>query len=164
MIVSPYNPETHYAKKRTTMWIGHKVHLTDTCDADRHRLITHMEITLAPVADRDALGSIQADLAAHDLVPNTHLVDAGYVDADLLLASTRNYAVTLFGPSPQDTEWQSHQAGAFKLQDFKIDWDRKIATCPAGHTTTSWSPDHNLGRTVIRIHFSSADCKPCALR
>ena len=24
----------HYAKKRTTAWIGHKVHLTETCDDD----------------------------------------------------------------------------------------------------------------------------------
>nr|WP_272913342.1 transposase [Methylobacterium sp. SyP6R] len=39
-----------------------------------------------------------------------------------------------------------------------------MATCPAGHTTTSWSPNHNVGRTVIRIRFSSADCKPCALK
>ncbi len=164
MIASPYDPETHCAKKRTTTWIGYKVHLTETCDADRPRLITHVATTLAPVADRDALGSIHADLAAYDLLPDTHLVDAGYVDADLLLASTRNYAVTLLGPSPQDTQWQSRQSGAFRLQDFQIDWDRKIATCPAGHITTSWSPDHNLGRTVMRIRFSSADCKPCALK
>ncbi|MFH6786987.1 MULTISPECIES: hypothetical protein [Methylobacterium] len=41
------------------------------------------------LAFRDALGSIHADLAAHDLLPDTHLVDTGYVDADLLLASTR---------------------------------------------------------------------------
>ncbi|WP_083468239.1 transposase [Methylobacterium tarhaniae] len=123
-----------------------------------------MATTLAPVADRDALGSIQADLAARDLLPDTHLVDAGYVDAELLLASTRDHAVTLLGPSPQDTQWQSRQSGAFRLQDFQIDWDRKIAICPAGHTTTSWSPDRDLGRTVIRIRFSSADGKPCALK
>ncbi|WP_244538467.1 hypothetical protein [Methylobacterium sp. ap11] len=103
MIASPYDPETHYAKKRSTTWIGDKVHLTETCDADRPRLITHVATTLAPIADRDALGSIHADLAAHDLLPDTHLVDAGYVDADLLLASTRDHAVTLLGPSPQDT-------------------------------------------------------------
>jgi hypothetical protein len=104
------------AKKRSTTWIGDKVHLTETCDADRPRLITHVATTLAPIADRDALGSIHADLAAHDLLPDTHLVDAGYVDADLLLASTRDHAVTLLGPSPQDTQWQSRQSGAFRLQ------------------------------------------------
>lgn len=164
MIASPYDPETHYAKKRSTTWIGDKIHLTETCDADRPRLITHVATTLAPVADRDALGSILADLAARDLLPDTHLVDAGYVDADLLLASTRDHAVTLLGSSPRDTQWQSHQSGAFRLQDFQIDWDRKIAACPGGHTTTSWSPDHNLGRTVMRIRFSSSDCKPCALK
>ncbi len=88
MIASPYDPETSYAKKRSTTWIGYKVHLTETCDADRPRLITHVATTLAPVAERDALGSIQADLAARDLLPGTHLVDAGDIDADLLLAGT----------------------------------------------------------------------------
>ncbi|SEP39665.1 hypothetical protein SAMN04487843_11538 [Methylobacterium sp. ap11] len=102
MIASPYDPETHYAKKRSTTWIGYRVHLTETCDADRPRLITHVATTLAPIADRDALGSIHADLPAHDLLPDTHLVDAGYVDADLLLASTRDHAVTLLGPSPKN--------------------------------------------------------------
>lgn len=30
MIASPYDPETHYAKKRTTTWIGYKIHLAET--------------------------------------------------------------------------------------------------------------------------------------
>jgi hypothetical protein len=130
VIASPYDPETHYAKKRTTTWIGYKVNLTETCDADRPRLITHVATTLAPVAGGDALGSIRADLAAHDLLPNTHLVDAGYVDADLLLASTRNCAVTLFGPSPQDTQWTIASVGslqASRLSDRLGSKDRHLS-------------------------------------
>nr|WP_157091442.1 hypothetical protein [Methylobacterium nodulans] len=97
------------------------------------------------------------------LLPDTHLVDAGYVDADQLLANARDHDVTLLGPTPQDTQWQARTPGAFRVQDFRIDWDREVATGPAGHASTSWSADHNQGRTVMRIRFSSADCKPCAL-
>src|SRR5215203_841021 len=55
MAASPYDPEVHYAKKRSTTWIGYKVHLTEACDDGRPHLITHVETTLAPVVDRDAL-------------------------------------------------------------------------------------------------------------
>ncbi|WP_143132162.1 hypothetical protein [Methylobacterium sp. 174MFSha1.1] len=118
------------SRKRSTTWIGYTVHLTVTCDPDRPRLITHVATTLAPIADRDALESIHADLAAHDLFPDTHLVDAGYVDADLLLARTRAHAVTLLGPSPQDTQWQSRQSGTLG-QSHIFSMIRPLFTAPA---------------------------------
>ena len=31
-ISSPYDPEAHLGKKRTTLWTGYKVHLTETCE------------------------------------------------------------------------------------------------------------------------------------
>ena len=49
-------------------------------------------------------------------------------------------------------------------QDFKLDWDRQVATCPAGHVSQSWTADHNQGRSVMRIRFSTTDCKTCALK
>ena len=63
MLASPYDPDVHYAKKRSTTWIGYKVHLTETCDDERPHLITHVETTPAPVVDRDALGPV------HDRLP-----------------------------------------------------------------------------------------------
>ena len=48
MVASPYDPDVHYAKKRSTTWIGYKVHLTETCDEDRPHLITHVGTALAP--------------------------------------------------------------------------------------------------------------------
>jgi transposase len=44
-ISSPYDEEAHYSKKRSTSWISYKVHLTETCDANAPRLITHVETT-----------------------------------------------------------------------------------------------------------------------
>jgi transposase len=164
MIASPYDPEAHYARKRSTTWIGYKVHLTEACDDGRPRLITHVETTPAPVVDRDALGRVHEGLAAKDLLPDAHLVDAAYVDADQLIASERGHDVALVGPTPKDQQWQARTGEGFAIRDFTLDWDRRVATCPAGHTGQSWTAGHNQGRTVMRIRFSTADCEPCALK
>ena len=164
MVASPYDPDVHYAKKRSTTWIGYKVHLTETCDEDRPHLITHVETTPAPTVDRDALQPIHQALAAKDLLPGKHLVDAGYVDADQLVISARDHGVDLIGPTPKDNQWQARTEGAFTVQDFTLDWDQQLATCPAGHTSQSWTADANQGRTVMRIRFSTTDCKACALK
>ena len=164
MVASPYDPEVHYAKKRSTTWIGYKVHLTETCDEDRPHLITHVETTPAPVVDRDALAPKHRSLADKGLLPAKHLVDAGYVDADQLVASVRDHDVELIGPTPKDNQWQARTEGAFTVQDFTLDWDKQLATCPAGHTSQSWTADANQGRTVMRIRLSTTDCKACTLK
>ena len=111
MIASPYDPDVHYAKKRSTTWIGYKVHLTETCDGERPHLITHVETTPAPVVDRDALAPIHGSLATKDLLPAKHLVDAGYMDADQLVAGARDYGVELIRPVPKDNQWQARTEG-----------------------------------------------------
>ena len=54
-IASPYDPDMHFAQKRSTTWIGYKVHVTETCDEGRPHLVTHVETTPAPIVDRDTL-------------------------------------------------------------------------------------------------------------
>jgi transposase len=164
LIGSPYDPDVRYAKKRTTTWIGYKVHLTETCDDDGPHLITHVATTPAPVDDREALAGLHGALATKELLPDTHLVDAGYVGADELVASRRDHDVTLFGPAPKGHHWQAEAEDGFTLRDFRLDWEREIATCPAGHTSRSWTPDVNQGRTVVRIRFATTDCRPCPLK
>jgi len=107
---------------------------------------------------------VHGSLAAKDLLPSQHLVDTGCVDADQLVASARDHGVALIGPTLKDSQWQAKTEGAFAIQDFTLDWDGQLATCPAGHTSQSWTADHNQGRTVMRIRFSTTDCKPCALK
>ena len=114
--------------------------------------------------DRDALQPIHRALAAKDLLPGKHLVDAGYVDADQLVISARDHGVDLIGPTPKHNQWQARTEGAFTVQDFALDWDQQLATCPAGHTSQSWTADANQGRTVMRIRFSMTDCKARALK
>ena len=164
MAGSPYDPEVHYAHKGTTTWIGYKVHLTEACDEGGPHLITHVETTPAPVVDRDALNTLHDGLKAKGLLPDTHLVDAGYVAADQLVASRRTYGVTLLGPAPQNYQWQTQSGEGFTLQDFIFDWDRQVAICPAGHESRSWRPDYWQGRTAFKVRFSTTHCRPCPLK
>jgi len=90
---SPYDldfdTEAHLAKKGSNCWIGYQVHLTETCEDDfppliLGSLITHMETTDGPVADGAVTPRIHQVLQALDLLPSTHIVDTGFLDAELM--------------------------------------------------------------------------------
>jgi len=51
LISSPYDLEARNGKKRATVWLGYKVHFTQTCDEEAPQLITHVETTPAPLSD-----------------------------------------------------------------------------------------------------------------
>ena len=120
MVASPHDLDVHYAKKRQTTWIGYKVHLTETCGSGQLNLITHVETTTAPVVDRDVLADVHAALKSKDLRPERHLVDAGYIDADGLVASARDHGITLVGPPPADNQWQARTEGAFAIEHLMV--------------------------------------------
>ncbi len=164
-IDSPYDPEAHYAQKRTTSWVGYKVHLTETCEDDLPHLITHVETTPAPLADDATVPLIHEALAAHDLLPEVHLVDTGYVDAEELVSSQQQHGVDLFGPTREDYHWQAREGTGFAADQFVVDWPNECATCPAGHTSSSWTPAQDRrGNPVIKIKFAMQDCRPCPSR
>jgi transposase len=117
-IDSPHDPEARYGTKRATGWTGYKVHLTETCDPDRPHLITDVQTTAATTPDHRLTAPIQAALAARDLLPGEHLVDAGYVDADNLESAAREHQVDLVGPALGDRHWQAHPPGAFTTDCF----------------------------------------------
>ncbi len=164
-INSPYDPEAQYAKKRDTGWVGYKVHLTETCDNDLPHVITHVETTPAPLADLAALPRVHEALEHHDLLPERHLVDTGYMDAEALVKSLQDYGVDLFGPTRDDYHWQAREGTGFAAEHFVVDWERQCAICPAGKTSSSWSPvQDRRGHPVIKIKFSVQDCGPCQQR
>jgi hypothetical protein len=62
--------------------VGYTLHLTETCDPDQPDLITPV-ITMPATTPDGVMGpSMVHDLAARDLLPGTHVLDSGYVDAD----------------------------------------------------------------------------------
>jgi transposase len=145
--------------------VGYKVHLTETCDEDGPHLITPVETTPATMADGERLPTIHDALAHRDLLPKVHLADAGYVDAELLVTSRRDFGVELLGPTPGDIHWQARAARGFDASSFRIDWATHHATCPEGQTSISWTPAvDNRHADVIKIKFSTTDCGACPSR
>ncbi|MDQ6694228.1 MAG: IS1182 family transposase, partial [Chloroflexota bacterium] len=169
-IDSPYDPQASYGNKRSTTWTGYKVHVTETCgrDPDEVHLITNVETTQAHIADADLTAPIHKRLATKELLPDEHLLDAGYVDADLLVSSQRDYGIEVIGPVRPNVSWQAKAAEpgeAYDVSAFNIDWDGKQVTCPKGRTNSSWTPHLDTwGNSVISIRFRRADCLKCPVR
>jgi len=165
MISSPYDAEARYSSKRSVEWVGYKVHLTETCDADTPHLITNVETTPAASPDDSMLGVVHASLATMARLPAEHLVDKGYTDSHVLVDSQREYGITIVGPVADDPSWQAQAGSGFAKGGFIIDWDARTATCPSGKQSLSWliNPDATKPETAV-VRFSRRDCSPCPVR
>lgn len=102
LIAPPYAPEAHWSTKRQVQRVGYTVHLTETCDPDAPQPITQVATTPATTRDDRLLPTIHTALAAHDLLPNEHLVDAGYTTAGGRVTSRREHTMTVVGPVALD--------------------------------------------------------------
>jgi transposase len=164
MISSPHDLDARYCVKRQTAWTGYKVHLTEVCDPDVPHLITHVETTLATVPDAQ-LPTIHQALADKGLLPAEHVVDAGYVDSEVVVASQEEHRVAVVGPVPPDASWQAHATAGFDVACFAFDWEARRATCPEGHQSTKWSETKDRHEaTIINIRFAPKDCLACPRR
>jgi transposase len=164
LICSPYDPEARYRTKRKKGWVGYAVHLTETCEPQQPHLITHCDTTPATTYEGQRLEVIHQALADKGLLPQEHLVDTNYVDADNILNSKTDFGVELVGPVPPNTSWQSKDEQAYDLNSFKINWQTQTVTCPQGHTNVSWREGHPSKPPAINVSFSKTDCFPCPQR
>lgn len=165
LISSPYDPDARYSVKRTTMWTGYKVHMTETCEDDEPHLIIHTETTLATTPDNAVTDTIHHALEGQALLPHTHLVDAGYLDAAMLVTSRSVYEVDMLGPVSLDGSWQAQAATGFDVTHFHIDWAAHRVSCPASRTSRWWmSSTDRHGKEAIRVKFAPTDCQGCPLR
>jgi transposase len=169
IIRSPYDPEARTGKKRETIWLGYKVHLTETCDVETTQdteanslpqLITDVQTTVANLQDVELTQVIQEDLAQHDLLPDEQIVDTGYVDAELLVSSQEHYGIRLLGPVLSDNSWQAKAGQGFDVAHFQLDWQNQQATCPQGQTSARWSPAGER----MEVVFAKEVCAACPLR
>jgi transposase len=165
---SPYDADARDSKKRDPSWVGYKLHLTETCEADAPHLIVHVATTPACVSDETTLTPIHEDLARHNVLPNRHLVDTGDVDAEGLATSQARFGVEGLGPTRGDVRWQAHEQTGFEGHHFRIDWAAQRAICPEGHSSRKWARAYDRRsaqpREQITITFSASDCRPCPCR
>lgn len=162
---SPYDPEAHYSTKRRMEWSGYKAHVTETCDEDAAHLVTHVLTCPAMQPDMASTADIHQRLADKGLPPAEHFVDAGYVDAALLVGSRRDHGVSLEGPVRATAKRPSEAEQAYEQRCFAIDWEREQVTCPQGKTSATWRAGRDeVGAPRIRAVFSRTDCGACAAR
>ncbi|WOT36774.1 IS1182 family transposase [Streptomyces coeruleorubidus] len=163
-LVTPYDTDARGSVKRGTFWDGYKVHLTETCEPDSPNLITHVATTDSTVQDVRLVGPVHAHLAKCDLLPDRHLVDAGYATAREVVTARQNHNVNLVGPILASTSWQAKDGG-FSQAEFAIDWENRQVTCPNGATSSRWAEDRSQeGAAVVRARFPTAACRPCSAR
>jgi transposase len=165
LIASPYDADARYSTKRDLQWVGYKVHLTETCDDDQPHLITQVLTTPATTPDCVMGPAIQHDLAKRNLLPGTHLLDSGYVDAELLVTAQTRHQVDVIGPPFGSYSHQRLTGQGYDLRAFTIDWAAEQARCPQGQTSVKWTPGRDVsGDPVIRIRFDRATCRACPAR
>ena len=99
-------------------WIGYKAHFSESCEPDLPLLITQVSTTIGPTPDGQTLPDIHAVLDQRELLPEQHIVDAGYVDAELLVASQTQYQVDLVGPDFQGSSVASPRTDWLCLTRF----------------------------------------------
>jgi transposase len=164
LIQSPYDAEARYSKKKQTGWVGYKVHFTEGCDTDQPHFILEVTTTPATLPDGDIMEDLHERLAENKLLPSQHLVDTGYVDAELIAHSHQLHQIDLVGPVLPDTSWAAKDAGRFDHSHFLIDWQAKSVLCPAGQTSRDWGhiPDRH-GKPSLRVRFPLAVCRACSL-
>ena len=61
---------------------------------------------------------VRRSLERPDLLPSEHLVDKGYTDAKVLVASRSNHGIEIIGPVAQDPSWQSRDNAGFYKSAF----------------------------------------------
>ncbi len=164
LIPSPYDVEARYSHKRTTKWTGYKVHLTETCSPETPHIITHVHTTVATSPDVKATSEVHNALAEKEMLPQTHYVDAGYVDSGNLVQAGQQQ-IDLLGPVQVNGSWQGRDPAAYDVSQFAIDWNQQKAVCPQGEESHVWAASHDTyGNKVIHIRFRKQACAPCLSR
>ncbi len=168
-IQSPYDIQAQYATHNDMDWIGYKVHITETCDEDASiHLITSSKTDLATQQDVEAPSAVHEALKQKGLLPSSHLVDAGYIGADVMVEAKQIYQIDLIGPATksQDVSWQAREQTGFDASKFSINWEAKYVTCPRGKQSVKWV-DNCKDRTnnaTIHVAFARQDCQACPAR
>jgi hypothetical protein len=164
-VESPYDPEARFRTRSGTSWTGYIVHLTETCEDDAVHLITHVMTTIATVHEARCTAAIHHALAGKGLVPAEHLVDAAYVDAELLVRGRKELGIDLLGPPRPNPSWQNKVEGGHTIDRFEVDWDEQRVRCPQGKLSSVWSPQvDQAGMPYISVWFRKTDCAACAAR
>jgi transposase len=158
-IDSPYDLD---GVKRSTEWVGFKVHLTEVCSLGMPHLITNADTTAAHLPDAAHVARGQHELAKCELLPRRQLVDGSYIGSQLVLESRDKHDIELVGPAKQNSHHTRVQSG----YDLSVQ-DRlggTVRNLPSRQEEYGWWTDKSpTGRVSIHTKFSQTDCAKCSV-
>ncbi len=124
-----------------------------------------METTSAVIQDVTNTAEVHDALARKDLLPDTHIVDKGYTDADLLAPSLTEHEITRVGPVRKNSSWQALAGQGFDTSQFQVDWATQTVTCPRGQHSISWRlTNRYTDFERILVQFAAQDCNACLVK
>lgn len=164
-MLTPYDPEAQWSKKRDTSWIGYKLQVSESDDPDQPHLITDIAVTEATLADQPALEAIAERQTARAILPRERYVDRGYMGGPGLVAADQRHE-DLIGPAPKDQSPQALRPDGMSLKDFQIDLAKRTAICPQDHAGTpkTFVGERDSGDKGIIFTFKRNDCHGCPLQ
>jgi transposase len=164
MIESPHDEQTRYTQKRGKEYRGYKLQLTEVASEEQVAIITDIEIVSANEYDGESLPNIHQRLNEREILPQTHLVDTGYVSGDAIVES-RERGVELLGPIASNTTMTARENEGFSVEDFQIDFENKQAICPNGNKQRCFSETvDGRGRKVFQILWNKEICQNCPFK
>jgi hypothetical protein len=78
------------------------VHLSESCDKDTPRFITHVETSRAGNGDADVTPLIHQVLKEKELLPREHVTDTNDAEAKQFAQSQQEYGIDLIAPTRAD--------------------------------------------------------------
>ena len=164
-IQTPYDPEARWSAKRGNGWVGYKLQVTETDDAELPHLLTDIAVTSSLEDDRTALTAIAERQQARDVQPSQRYVDSGYVSGPTLIAADQRQE-QLLGPAREASSPQARLTNGLTHKDFQIDLEHRTATCPQGHAGTAkdFVGKGDSGDRGTTFTFQKQHCRVCLLK
>ena len=116
-------------------------------------------VTNSARTDYEELAEIQERLAERDCVPASHYADSGYLSGSNL-ANSQAQGIDLIGPLAPVITPQDRIPNGITWEQFDIDLQNGLATCPGGHSIEKSYQNER----VIRFKFPDKTCQACSLR
>ena len=150
-VESPYDPEARFRTRSGTSWTGYVVHLSETCEDDAVHLLTHAMTTVATVHEARCTAAIHQALAGKGLAPGEHLVDAAYVDAELLVRGREELGIDLRRPAAAEPVLAGQGRGRLHDRPLRGRLGRAAGALPAGQAVLGLEPAGRPRRHALRL-------------